>query len=125
MPAGFTSAVKVMACPTKAETLLEASVIVVAVCAPEPASNMLCETTPEPPKTTEPLADPVATGRKATFCVQLAPAARVIGTALQEPPGAVVKAPVKLIVATVIGAEPVFASVTLCGVLRMPTPSLV
>jgi hypothetical protein len=104
--------------------IFEVSVTVVVVCVPVPLSRMLCEPTPVPPKTTDPLATPGAEGRKAMFCVQLAFGARVIGTALQEPPVAVVKEPVNAIEATVSEAEPVFARMTLCDTLGVPTPSL-
>src|ERR1700678_1665350 len=104
--------------------MFELKVTVVAVWIPAPLNRMLCGTTPVPPKTTEPVAVPDAMGKKATSCVQLAPETSVIGGALQEPPAVVVKAPVNAMEATVIGAEPVFARVTGCGVLKMPTPAL-
>src|SRR5260370_22894955 len=104
-----------MVWPANGAAILEASVTAVAVvvCTPVPVRRMLCGTTPVPPKMTEPLVGPGAMGKKATFCVQDAPAARVIGVAPQEPPTAVVNGPVKAMEATVIDAEPVFASVTL------------
>src|ERR1700726_2160825 len=86
---------------------------------------MLCGTTPVPPKTTEPVAAPDAVGRNTTFWVQFAPGVKVIGIAPQEPPAAPVNGPVKAMEATVIETEPVFASVTLCAALIIPTPLLV
>ena len=126
-PAGVTVAVKLMACPTKGATTLEVSETVVAVCeicVPVPASRMLCGMTPVPPKITSPLTGPAVLGRKAIDSVQVALAARVMGNAEQVPPGAVVKAPVKAIVATDIEAEPVLDNVTFCAALRMPTTAL-
>ena len=67
-------------------------------CAAFPVSRMLSGTTPIPLKTTESVAGPaIVVGRKAMDSVQLAFAAKVVGTAEHVPPGAVVKGPVKAI----------------------------
>src|SRR5665213_2621555 len=121
--AGFTAAVKVTGCAANGATLFELKVTVVADCTPVPASRTVCGTTPVPLKTTEPAAGPGATGKKATFCVQLAPGASVTGTDAQEPPATAVNAPVKAIDETEREALPVFASVTPCAALGTPTPS--
>jgi hypothetical protein len=56
--------------------------------------------------------------------MQFAPGVKMIGVAPQEPPDALVKGPLKAMEATLIEAEPLFASVTLCAALIIPTPLL-
>jgi hypothetical protein len=110
--AGWTVAVSVTDCPVKAVGTFVITVVVVEACTAVPERRTDCGTEVPPPMTTEPLLCPTPVGRNATFCVQVAPGPRLIGGAVQEPPEAVVKGPVKLIEPTASIPVPLFDSVT-------------
>src|ERR1700679_2192662 len=112
-----------MGWPARAGFTLEVSATVVGEEVADPVSRMLWGTTPVPLKTTEPLEGPEATGRSSRFWVQLAPAERVMGSAGQVPPVAVVKPVLGVMAERVIEAVPVLARVTLWVGLGTPTSS--